>query len=74
MRIPSLILISLVISACSSGDSNADADRDETVGAEIANDYNRQMQRARDVELQLDAQKRDLDAAIEASDQPRRDP
>ena len=61
-----LISISLLVVAC--GDREADARREPTVGAEIASDYNRQMNRAREVELQLDQQKRDMDAAIEASD------
>jgi len=67
-----LIPACIVIAACSAGDS--DERREPTVGAEVASDYNRQMNRAREVELQLDQQKRDLDAAIEASDPARREP
>ncbi len=72
MKTLSLILICLAISACSSNES--DAAREETVGTEIADGYNQQMQRARDVEIQLDQQKRDLDAAIESSEEGRRQP
>ena len=67
-----LIPACIVIAACSAGDS--DERHEPTVGAEVARDYNRQMNRAREVELQLDQQKRDLDAAIEASDPARREP
>jgi hypothetical protein len=72
MKIFFILATSLLVVGCSSGDS--DEHREETVGAEIANDYNRQMQKAADVEIQLQNQKRDLDAAIEESDQGRRQP
>ena len=72
MKTLSLIIVSLAMAACSSSDS--DEVRQETVGAEIASGYNQQMQRARDVEIQLDQQKRDLDAAIESSEEGRRQP
>jgi outer membrane biogenesis lipoprotein LolB len=67
-----LILASTLLLGC--GASSSDDPREETVGAEIASGYNQQMQRAQDVQLELEAGKRDLDAAIEASDQGRRDP
>jgi hypothetical protein len=57
---------SLLLGACSSGSS--DAPGEDTVGREIANDYTRQMEKAQNVELQLEQQKRDIDAAIEDSD------
>jgi hypothetical protein len=66
MKLTLLISISILVVACS--DREPDARREPTAGAEIASDYNRQMNRAREVELQLDQQKRDMDAAIEASD------
>ena len=72
MKTFSQIFFALAISACSPSDS--DEVRQPTVGAEVASGYNQQMQRARNVELELDQQKRDLDAAIEASDQGRRQP
>lgn len=68
MKTIGLIFSLLILCGCSS-ESVEDA-REETVGAEIADDYNRQMQRAREVETQLELQKRELDAAIEKSDQP----
>ena len=72
MKTLSLIILALSIAAC--GASDSDEVRPQTVGAETASSYNQQMQRARDVEIQLDQQKRDLDAAIESSDQGRRQP
>ena len=59
-----------VLAACSSGTD----DREETVGKEIARDYNRQMQKAADVELQLDDKRRRMDEALEASDPAARQP
>lgn len=71
-----LTTLFLLVAACSSGDSDevsvrADSEP-ETVGAEIARDYNRQMNRARNVEIQLEDHKRDLDAAIEKQTNPDR--
>ena len=66
------ILTVFVLAAC--GTSGSDDEREESVGAEIASGYNQQMQRAQDVQLELETSKRDLDSAIESSDQDRRDP
>ena len=68
MKTMGLILLLLTLCGCSS--ERVEDAREETVGAEIADDYNRQMQRAREVETQLELQKRELDAAIEKSGQP----
>lgn len=68
----------LLVAACGSGESDEvkvrtdSGSESETVGAEIATDYNRQMNRARNVEIQLDDHKRDLDAAIEKQTDPDR--
>ncbi len=69
-----LIATALLMAACGAGDSDEVTARDEggTVGAEIASDYNRQMNRARNVEIQLDDHKRDLDDAIEKQTNPDR--
>jgi len=72
MNKASLILIALCVSAC--GGKASDEPREETVGAEIASGYNQQMQKASEVELQLEASKRDLDAAIRESTQGSTDP
>jgi outer membrane biogenesis lipoprotein LolB len=67
-----LALTSAMLLGCS--DTGADDPREDTVGADIASGYNQQMQKAQDVQLELESGKRDLDDAIEASDQGRRDP
>ena len=69
-----LIVAAMLIAACGSGESDEVTVRDEgeTVGAEIAGDYNRQMNRARNVEIQLEDHKRDLDEAIEKQTNPDR--
>ena len=76
MKMITLFALALLMTACSSGESDEvtvrDSSSSETVGAEIARDYNRQMDRARNVELELDQHKRDLDAAIERQTDPDR--
>ena len=69
MKILFLFAASLFLLGCGSSDSDTPAEpREETVGAEVADNYTQQMNKARDVEIQLEQQKRDLDAAIEGSD------
>lgn len=58
--------------ACSADDS--EERRDDTVGKEIADDYNQQMDKARDVENQLMEQKRQIDEAIDESEQGNKEP
>ncbi len=62
-----LLAASLVFVACggSSGDESNDTDSNDTVGAELAEDYNRQMDKARDIERQLQEQQKKLDDAVE---------
>ncbi len=62
-----LLAASLVFVACggSSGDESDDGDSNDTVGAEIAEDYNRQMDKAKDVERKLQEQQKNIDDAIE---------
>ena len=69
-----LIAAMAIMAACSAGESDevTAGDEGETVGAEIASDYNRQMNRARNVEIQLDDHKRNLDDAIEKQTNPDR--
>ncbi len=71
MRTLTSIAVSLALFACSS-DNDTAKPREETVGAEIASGYNQQMNKARNVEIQVDQHKRDLDAAIEDSDPGKR--
>ena len=72
MKHAALMILAAVVAACGAGESDEVSVRDEgeTIGTEIASDYNRQMNRARDVEIQLQDHKRDLDAAIERQTDP----
>ena len=47
-----LVLMPAVLFGC--GDAGPDDTREASVGAEIASGYNQQMQRAQDVQLELD--------------------
>ena len=71
-----MAIAALMLSACGSDESDTVESSDEdTVGAQIADDYNRQMQRARDVEIQLqDKMDRVEDALREADSQAAEDP
>jgi hypothetical protein len=69
---PILVVVCAGIAACGGGEP--EKPREPTVGSEIASGYNRQMMRAQQVEVQLDQQKHELDAAIEASDPGRQSP
>lgn len=69
-----LLLVGLVLAvmlvACgeSPEDKNADDGSGETIGAEIASDYNTAMDKARNVEDQLLENKTDIDEAVEEAD------
>ena len=58
-----LLSMSVLLFACG-GASNDEADGD-TIGAEIADDYNEAMDKAKDVEEQLQQAKDDVDEALE---------
>jgi len=62
-----LLAASLAFVACggSSGDESSDSDSNDTVGAEIAEDYNKAMDKAKDVERILQEQQKKLDDAVE---------
>jgi len=64
-----LTALAAILLLCACGSDDADEPREETVGKEIADHYTEQMNKAREVEIQLQNQKRDLDAAIEESSQ-----
>ena len=74
MKYVFLISMAGLVASCSTGDSDEVRvqSEGETVGAEIARDYNQQMNRARNVEIQLEDHKRDLDEAIEKQTNPDR--
>jgi hypothetical protein len=73
MKYPLLITglaFSALLAACggSSDDENADDESGETIGAEIASDYNTAMDKARNVEDQLLENKENIDEAVEEAD------
>ncbi|MDX1508747.1 MAG: hypothetical protein R3358_10745 [Woeseiaceae bacterium] len=59
-----LLFMSVLLFACG-GESSDDASDNETIGAEIADDYNDAMDRAKDLEDQIQQSKDDIDAALE---------
>ncbi|MDG2374986.1 MAG: hypothetical protein P8M18_01420 [Woeseiaceae bacterium] len=78
MRTVILIVVSIVLAACSTGESDEVTVRtgmdgeSETVAAKVSNDYNNSTNRARNFEVQFDAYERSLDAAIEKQADPDR--
>ena len=63
-----LVMFALTLAGCGGGSSSDESDDDGdngTVGAEIAEDYNRQMDKAREVESQLLESKQNIDDALE---------
>jgi hypothetical protein len=79
MKILTMIVLTLTLVACGSDESADDTtevveERAPTVGKVIADDYNRAMDRAREVENKVMEQKRKIDAALnEAENDPNRD-
>jgi len=71
MKILILLAGSLLFSGCGSSDPD---ERENTVGKEIADDYNRAMQKARDVEVQLQDHKQKMDQALQKAEQDADDP
>ena len=60
MKTVSCLFALLLVAGCGS-----DGDNEETIGKEIADDYNRAMDEAAAVEEQLREQQRQIDEAIE---------
>ena len=60
-----LAILALTFTGCGSSSDESDEDNNGTVGAEIAEDYNRQMDKAADVEAQLLESKKNIDDAVE---------
>lgn len=65
MKILTMLVMVLTLAACSSDES---AEDEPTVGKEIADDYTRQMDKARDVEDQVMEQKRQIDEALKEAE------
>ena len=60
-----VVALSLLMFGCSSDESDS---RGETIGAEIADDYNEAMDKAEDVEAKLKEQQEELEKALRAQD------
>lgn len=63
--------MSLLMFGCSSGDSDV---REETIGKEIADDYNAAMDKAQNVENQVMEQKQKIDEALREAEKTAQDP
>jgi hypothetical protein len=63
--------MSLFMFGCSSGDSDV---REETIGKEIADDYNAAMDKAQNVENQVMEQKQKIDEALREAEKTAQDP
>lgn len=73
MRISLLLAVASLLVACGAGRNENAKEPEETIGAEIANDYNKAMDKARDIEnLSLEAKDR-MDAAVEEAQGTRKD-
>lgn len=69
------LLCSLLVSFCLLGCSSGEPDkREDTVGKEIADDYNRAMQKAQDVEIELQNQKQKMEEALRDAERAVQDP
>lgn len=60
-----VVLLSLLMFGCSSGESES---REETIGKEIADDYNAAMDKAQDVEAKLKEQQEKVEEALRTQD------
>ena len=60
-----VVALSLLMFGCSSDESES---RGDTIGAEIADDYNAAMDKAEDVEAKLKEQQEELAKALRAQD------
>lgn len=67
MKFLTIIATALALAACGSA-SDEPPEREPTVGKEIADDYNRQLDRARAVEDQAMQQKQKIDEALKAAE------
>ena len=65
MKFLTIIAMALALVACSSDEK---AEREPTVGKEIADDYNRQMDKARAVQDQVMEQKQKIDERLKEAE------
>jgi hypothetical protein len=68
MKILTMLAIALTLVACGSDEATETEEREPTVGKEIADDYNRQLDKARAVEDQVMQQKQKIDEALEEAE------
>ena len=68
MKITLLAALVLSMTACSPGSSGSVATKDETIGAEVARDYNNAMNKARNVENLTFESKDRTDAALDEAE------
>ena len=73
MKILTMLLLALTLVACGSdeladGATEVVEEKAPNVGKEIADDYNRAMDRAKNVENQVMEQKQKIDAALKAAE------
>jgi hypothetical protein len=68
MKVMTMLGIALMLVACGSDESDEVVEAEPTVGKEIADDYNRAMDKARAVEEQAMQQKRKIDEALEQAE------
>ncbi len=64
MKILTMLAIALTLVACGSDEATETEEREPTVGKEIADDYNRQLEEARAVEELAMQQKQKMDEAL----------
>jgi hypothetical protein len=64
MKFMTTLAIALMLVACGSDNADQAVEAEPTVGKEIADDYNRAMDKARAVEEQAMEQKRKIDEAL----------
>jgi hypothetical protein len=68
MKFMTMLAIALMLVACGSDKSDEVVEVEPTVGKEIADDYNRAMDKARAVEEQAMQQKQKIDEALEQAE------
>ena len=68
MKFMTMLAIALMLVACGSDKSDEAVEAEPTVGKEIADDYNRAMDKARAVEDQVMEQKRNIDEALQEAE------
>ncbi len=68
MKFMTMLAIALMLVACGSDKSDEMVEAEPTIGKEIADDYNRAMDKARAVEEQAMQQKQKIDEALEQAE------